>query len=721
MLGYIFLSGNWWHSLFQKILLFLDSVVYWAVSMCYQLFVKLATFRLFEDSFFSEFASRIYSILGVFMLFYLAYALLNALIDPEKITGDKGVSKIASNLVISLILLGLVPTIFDYAYRLQNYVLSSNIIGAIILGSSPTDPQSDSDSNSEISGDETMIKFGDSLAFTVLNTFVNPDNYNVKAANNYTWYDFKIEVLEESNYSNLPSFSDAVVGEQVIVGSNEEAAITYYGFISTATGVFLIYILLSFTLDLGVRVIKLAFCQLIAPIPIIMRVMPSKKSTFDKWVKTSLAVFFEVFTRVALMYIAVYFIQAIWEYNIFRNFSGILGKLAMVVIILGIFAFAKQAPKMLSDMLGIESGNLKLGIGEKLKAGGFLGAAIGGFGGSLVGAATGGIGGAFGSLVNGGGFAGFTYGLANGWKSKGMQFGNQRQNYYREIIHGKGRAGIFGGQAFVDKMVDDQRKATEKSYIQTRNEAIKNFENSALYRNKMEEFASIQRSSRRQDYDSALSNYNRLKSVFDQNNSFRNTYEHSAEYQGLLSRFENDAISKAEAEMQQAVRDGKYAATAEGRAQYQRDRENLINSYQKASVSSELRRLQSIGAISNEGSQYLSAIDSYSADREALREAQNVMTAARNNLNNIDMDLAKRQTDEFMRESDDAKALGKAVEEYRSNVEYVRDREMEAAIKKYKKSQAGQEQIAAIQEAMKLNDQAAAGRGGGSEKQQKKS
>ena len=408
MLGYVFLSGNWWHSLFQKILLFLDSVVYWAVSMCYQLFVRLATFRLFEDSFFSDFASRIYSILGVFMLFYLAYALLNALIDPEKLTGDKGVSKIASNLVISLILLGLVPTIFDYAYRLQNYILSSDIIGAIILGSSPIDPNSDS--NSEIGGDEAMIKFGDSLAFTVLNTFVNPDNYNVKAANNYTWYDFKIEVLEESNYSNLPSFSDAVVGEQVIVGSNEEAAITYYGFISTVTGAFLIYILLSFTLDLGVRVIKLAFCQLIAPIPIIMRVRPSKKSTFDKWVKTTLSVFFEVFTRVALMYIAVYFIQSIWQYDVFKNFEGIIGKLAMVVVILGIFAFIKQAPKMLSDMLGIESGNLKLGIGEKLKAGGFFA------GGALLGA---GVTGLVRNAVGGISHIGNQWGSTHGFLSKG--------------------------------------------------------------------------------------------------------------------------------------------------------------------------------------------------------------------------------------------------------------------------------------------------------------
>ena len=243
MIAFFPLTGNWWHSLFQKILLFLDSVVYWAVSMCYQLFVKLATFKLFDNDFYSEFANRIYAILGVFMLFYLAYALLNALIDPEKLTGDKGVSKLASNLVISLILLGLVPTIFDYAYRIQNYILSSNIIGAIIMDQSTTDPNVDDDAAHQ----ESMITFGDSLAFTVLNTFVNPDGYNVKAADNYTWYDFKIEVLEESNYSNLPAFSDATVGEQVDLETNQDVIVTYYGFISTATGIFLIYFIILYS------------------------------------------------------------------------------------------------------------------------------------------------------------------------------------------------------------------------------------------------------------------------------------------------------------------------------------------------------------------------------------------------------------------------------------------------------------------------------------------
>ena len=89
--------ADWINSAFHRIMLLLDAVVYWFVSIVYQLFMRLATMRLFEDDFFGNFASRIYAILGVFMLFYLAYSLLNALINPERLTGDKTVSKIPSN------------------------------------------------------------------------------------------------------------------------------------------------------------------------------------------------------------------------------------------------------------------------------------------------------------------------------------------------------------------------------------------------------------------------------------------------------------------------------------------------------------------------------------------------------------------------------------------------------------------------------------------------
>ena len=375
MLKMFFLVANpvtsWFNNQIHRFLLWLDQSVYWFAAQCYQLFMKLSTAQIFTDDFFSSFAKRIYAILGVFMLFYLVYALLNAIVDPDKLTNDKGAGKIAVNLIISLTLLGLLPNIFDLAYRMQNFVLSSNLLGAMILGSDVVDV---SDSESVKENNESLIRFGDYASFTVLNSFLIPENVNPTLDDGYNWYGIKKEILEEGKWENLTLLSNAVSNGISIGGEN--FVLTYRPIVSTAAGIFLIYILLSFTLDLGVRVVKFAFYQLLAPIPIVLRIIPSKKGTFDKWLKQTLSVYFEVFVRVGLMYIAIYFINAITTNNTLMKMwtKSTSGKLALAIIIIGVFAFAKQAPKIISDVLGIDTGGLKLGIGDKLKAGGFFGA-----------------------------------------------------------------------------------------------------------------------------------------------------------------------------------------------------------------------------------------------------------------------------------------------------------------------------------------------------------
>lgn len=368
---------DWANGLFHTILLWLDSVVYKFIAICYEMFIFLATEPIFDEEFFSDFARRIYAILGVFMLFYLAYALLNALVDPEKLSkGDKSVSKMAMNLVISLVLLGLSPSIFNYAYRLQNYILSSNLLGAVILG---TDTDNAKSTNS----------FGGELSFTVMNAFINPDNYNVNMSQDYYWEnDFKEDAKKDYDFAMLPGLSSSIIKPTTdYKGGGEEGKtvqVQYYPVVSTLAGIFMIYVILSFTIDLGIRIFKFAFCQLLAPIPIVMRAMPGKKSQFDKWLKLTLTVYLEVFVRVGFMYLAVYFVRAIVDNVKFDElFSGgkLMGMIALVILIMGVFAFAKQAPKMLGDILGIDSGNIKLGIGEKLKAGGaFVGGAMVGAG-----------------------------------------------------------------------------------------------------------------------------------------------------------------------------------------------------------------------------------------------------------------------------------------------------------------------------------------------------
>ncbi len=373
------------NSMFHSILLLIDGGIYWAFSQVYQIFIKLADARIFQDAFFSNFARRIYALIGVVMLFYLAYALLNSLIDPDKATsGDKSLTKIAQNIVISLILLGFLPIIFDYAYKIQGIIFKENVIGAIIFGS-------DSTNSNDIS------KYGNYMAFTALNPFLNPGNYNVRLDGNYTWFDLKEDLINDGDFLMLPILADWAVepqetvseslepnpdnpDEPEVIPENTEVSLKYVVPLSTICGGVLLYITFSFCLDLGIRIVKFAFCQLIAPVPIVLRMMPNKKGTFDKWLKLTLTVYFEVFIRVGIMYLVIYFFSEIANMSMFKYASsGGQGLIVLAIILMGLLAFAKQAPKMLSDMLGLDSGNIKLGIKDKLKAGGFFtaGAAVG--------------------------------------------------------------------------------------------------------------------------------------------------------------------------------------------------------------------------------------------------------------------------------------------------------------------------------------------------------
>ncbi len=424
--------GDWINNQIHRLLLVIDQTVYWFASQCYQLFIKLATARIFEDNFFANFAKRIYAIIGVFMLFYLAYALLTAIVDPDKLTkGDKGVGKIASNLIISLVIIGLLPSIFDYAYRLQNYILSSNLLGTLILGTDPIDVN-DTDDNTD-----SLVSYGDALSFMVLNVFLNPENENVNAEGGYTWYGIKNAILDDGEWRHIQNMYVAV--STGVPENGKNYVVTYHLILSTIAGFILIYLMLSFVLDLGIRIVKFAFYQLIAPIPVIMRILPSKKSVFDKWLKQTLSVYFEIFIRVGIMYMAIYFINAIYESNTFSEFweGGFQGKVALLIIVMGILAFARQVPKLISDTLGLDTGGLKLGIRDKLKAGGFFAA------GSAVGAAVT-------SRFN-------PFAIARGW-NKGWHDGNFRAIGEEAMLRQEVQKARSEGSTWLGRRNDDIRR-----------------------------------------------------------------------------------------------------------------------------------------------------------------------------------------------------------------------------------------------------------------------
>jgi len=441
----------------HSIFLWIDSVIYWLASVMYDLFLKISGVRLFDNEFLGVFANRIYVFMGVIMLFFLAYSLLKAIIDPEQLSkGDKSVAKMVPNIVISLVIVGFLPTIFDYMYDLQTFILQKNIIGTLIFGN---DTQTDN-----------ITDFGNYLSVTVLDGFITTES-DASAETINNWETIKSDMYYYGKWTDYYK----VVSVATPIYNGE---MTYKIVMSTLCGGYLLFLLLTFCLDLGLRAVKLAFLQLIAPIPVIMRALPNGKKSFDSWIKSTATAYFEVFIRVLIMYMVALFAHQIFD--LYKR--GALGSdiIVAIVIVMGIFMFAKDAPKLITEVLGLPAGNLKMGFNdfkEKLKTGAApLAGAAGVVGATAFGGALGLARNTFkgldrvkkGELSAGQAFRSSIAGLASGMlhggkgalKSKNLkefksnfnesadqvsENREKRYNYY--ATHGKNLAGVIGGRA----------------------------------------------------------------------------------------------------------------------------------------------------------------------------------------------------------------------------------------------------------------------------------
>lgn len=365
---------DWFMNKLYSFLLLLDSLAYWLVNVAYQIFVKVTGVQLFSDSTGSQFdmlTKRIYSILGIIMLFVLAYNILKLIINPDSLgdRGDNSMLGIIKNIIISLIIVALLPTGFKYLQKFQNRVLETDVLANIIFGGSSASSDTQTDSNDV---DYRTTDAGADLAITIFTAFYHPviNNkvYSYNDCQNSTEAECKEYVkvvskaLKNGNMSSLRT--DAMIS--LIGGDSSGNYIEYYPVISFAAGVFAAYLMLSFAFDMGVRVAKLGLLQLIAPIPVIMRITKPKGGVFDKWFKELTKSYLQVFERLLIIFFALFTIQLLCASDgpidsVFSGEENVFIKLfAFVLVILGVLTFAKEAPKMLEDLFGMKIGELSI-------------------------------------------------------------------------------------------------------------------------------------------------------------------------------------------------------------------------------------------------------------------------------------------------------------------------------------------------------------------------
>lgn len=436
---------------FIGILLTLDGIVYGTIAKMYKIYTILAAQKLLSSDAFQTIANKLYIIIGVAMLFVLAYSILRAIIDPDQLgKGDMSGKKVVTGVVTCILGLALTPVIFNLIYQGQDIILQNNIIAKMFFASdSKTTEHEDIVVNGEvalpsgevqddsalydsagsvvatyiwqaffhpselydISEDEIMGKSTDyivhpaastlavagcafagvGLLFSIISgplgiaaTAIACATAVFAKGSNMVQAALADEISLGHAFSYATSSGD--FGIFVIFSSNYiKGEIQYYWFFSTAVGLFVLYVFLSFSIDMAVRAAKLAYYQVIAPIPLVLQIIPKFRANFDKWVKNIIGTFLEVFVRLSVVYIVVYIITHL---NTISSTNSILFSdnglstdivfFVRVILIIGLILFAKQAPKLITDTFGIPAGDMKLGLGKKLsEAGVFTAAATG--------------------------------------------------------------------------------------------------------------------------------------------------------------------------------------------------------------------------------------------------------------------------------------------------------------------------------------------------------
>ena len=417
------------------LLLALDSIVYNLIGKAYNIFMAIAGARLLSADAYMKVANKVYAIVGVLMLFVLSYSILRSIIDPDKNLKEELGAKMVQRIVIAVVGLAMTPVLFNLLYQAQGLILESNILGNLFFNDEVLDDGTDPNSYlTDIGGSVTATSLWQAFFYPSEASGLNPDEIKGNAGS----YLIAVTSLATcAGFSAAAAFfigvpivnflavgaaviscinagqaaADAVTGNgeeitlqeaysRTAAGDNfniyvafmdnyvDDGEITYTFILSTIAGGFCLYAFISFSIDMGVRAAKMAYLQIVAPIPLIMQVIPSNKDMFDKYLKSVKNTFMEVFIRISVVYVVVYIIchlpqlfsstTALWGN---KSLDGPSKVLALALLILGLIAFCRKAPDIISETLNIPKGDMKLGLREKLAeggafaAGGILGAA----------------------------------------------------------------------------------------------------------------------------------------------------------------------------------------------------------------------------------------------------------------------------------------------------------------------------------------------------------
>lgn len=591
---YILSINMWFQKLMKQFFFGVDQVVYSFISKIYDLLMEIARTSILSQADILDMANRIYKLLAIFMIFKVTFSLITYVVNPDDFSDkNKGLSKLGTNIIISLCLLILTPYAFNYAYKFQTFILEDNSLATLIFG----------EKSETESGASFINTAGDKIAYVTMSGFLSPNTSIDKLQNCTTLLvngQFNTEcsgldsetfeslgntnslytlTQEDGKNFSLDTLKNYVVGvnyenfglmfrQDLVTATTEKNSVfvmEYNYIFSTVVGVVIVLLLITFCMDIALRSIKLAFLQLVAPIPIISYADPKsgKDGLFKKWYQMCFKTYLSLFIRLIALYFAIYIIQLVADLKLVDIVDGSYktGTLLSIFVIIGALMFAKQLPKILEGLgLKLDGGGFTLNPLKKLEKDALGGkginkftkaAAVAGTGAALVGGA---------SLITGKGLKGTGTAMKKAVSGglKGDKFGKNFSNSYSagkakyQQISKMKNDGVSSSQVFFENTRNKFTGMTRKdeyddfsSTVKTIQDGYKNYYNGVIGGDKIAKMLEQRRvaAENRGDYQASTRLQDaidaRVKAVKDSGNKIALGVENSANLDSFGSDIEN--------------------------------------------------------------------------------------------------------------------------------------------------------------------------------------
>mgnify|MGYP004615268661 FL=1 len=396
----------------RLILASIDSVVYGLLGALYTVFFNVSTADFLTGGTIKAIYSRVQLIIGVFMVFKLAVTIIQGIMDPSKVSDKKaGYGPIVGRIVISLIMLSVITPInvpnpqneweeqlsnhglaFGTLYSLQNRILLNNTLSRVIFGNDEF-----STSKKKTTSTRDLTQAGQDFSKIILKSFFSinllpesqwqavPEGKSPESVQ-ANWVCQTIDPAVKATYDNEHSTvadiltvvnsrcnTTGKLANIIQFASGEQYVFNYMFIISTVVGVILCFLIITYTLDVAIRAIKLMILRMIAPIPIISHMSISGKESkgqdsFSTWINALVTTYLELFIRLIVMFLIIFVSEEVLTKGTsiggayYSGSNWFTNLLSTIFIVLGLFFFGKQAPKFIQDSLGIKPSGGSIGL-----------------------------------------------------------------------------------------------------------------------------------------------------------------------------------------------------------------------------------------------------------------------------------------------------------------------------------------------------------------------